>query len=244
MYSLRHLLVLLAGTTIGLAGLLAPCAAYEYQPLESGWQWIYDNPSGGIQTMSITGEREVLGVTTKVRLQVEDTQTYENYWTRDAAGGLFLHGAYNYDGFGIAYAPPIQMVNAPLFLGKTWITVNIYTYGLDGNPDGGPPFDYPLRVYFEGAVTVPAGEFYAYGVGYDIGPRVIFSRGGKTYDLLGRSVTAGDLPRTDNTTDWYTDGVGEVMFGYVYGDIYRLRSFDTPVPTQATTWGRVRALYR
>lgn len=244
MNPLMRSILVLTGIGIGLAGVLAPCAAYDYQPLEIGWQWIYDNPNGGLHTMSITGERTVLGVTTRIRHQVEDSQTYENYWTEDAAGNLFLHGAFNYDGFEAAYSPPIQMVNAPLSFGKTWVTEDIYMYDLDGTPWGGEPMDYPLRVYFEGVVTVPAGEFTTYGVGFDIGPRVLLARGGKTYDIFGRAVSAGDPPRDDNTTDWYTDGVGEVMFGYVYGDIYRLQSFDSPVPTRATTWGRVRGLYR
>jgi hypothetical protein len=225
-----------------LAALCIPAVAHTYQPLTIGAQWVYVNQVHGPQTMTITGERVVLGALTRIRHQSEAAQTYENYWTADADGNLWLHGAYNYDGFNIAYLPPIQMASAPLFEGKTWVTQGILLYGLDGTPSGETPFDYPLRVYTEGVLTVPAGDFYAYGVGYDTGSRLIFTREGKSYDMFGRALDADPVRVDDNSTEWYSDGVGLVMFGYA--DRFLLESYGFPVPVEHRSWGGIRALYR
>lgn len=237
------ILFVLAAASIGLIATSIPATAYEYHPLGLGTQWIYDNPQGGLHYMTITGEREVLGVSAVIRHQDEDTQTFENYWTTDVFGNLFLHGAFNYDGFGIAYLPPIKMVDAPLAGGKSWVTENIHTYYLDGTPWGTEPFNYPLQVYSEGVVTVPAGDFYAYGVGTYYEPPVIISRDGKSYNLLGRHIEHEDLLIEGNVTEWYTDGIGLPQWGYLLNAQYQLREYGSPTATMNTTWGRIRASY-
>lgn len=224
-----------------LAVIPSPASAQIYHPLSIGSQWQYENVVDGPQIMTITGERTVLGAVTRIRHQEELTQTYENYWTQDEAGNLYLHGAFNYDGFEIAFLPAIQMVSSPLYEGKYWVTEDIYDYDLDGNPLGGGPFDYPVRVYSEGTIEVPAGEFYAYGVGYDIYLIPLFSYAGEVYDILGRRVSESDLQAEDNSTHWYTVDVGEVQMGY--GDFFQLASYDFPVPVHETSWGRVRLLF-
>jgi len=232
----------LAGVSVLLALLVGPSHAYDYQPLQLGSQWFYDNPVYGPHTMSITGEREVLGTMTIIRHQEEEGQIYENYWTSDEAGNLFLHGAYNYEGVGAAYLPPIQVVAAPLYLGGAWVTEDIHVYDLDGTPWGNEPFDYRLRVYTEGIEQVPAGDFYAYGVGTEGGPPAVLARDGQTYDLLGRALSDDYVPAEDSPTDWYSDGIGEVMWGTTY--LFVLVSYDLPVPVVPTTWGRIRSLFR
>ncbi len=128
-----------AAATIAWAARPTTSFAYDYYPLAVGCHWGYDNASGGLHTISITGERIVLGAVTRVRHQLEGDQEYENYWTKDTAGNLFIHGAYDYDGFEISYLPPIAMVMAPLYVTKTWVTENICLYDLDGTPWGGDP---------------------------------------------------------------------------------------------------------
>jgi hypothetical protein len=219
----------------------------DYHPLTIGCHWEYHSAILGELSMSIVGDRDILGVTTRVRRQVRPDQVYENFWSKDASGNLFLHGAVNFTfPFEAAYVPPIKMVAPPLFLGKAWVTNAVRTFKLDGTPWDDAPFDYPLRVYTAGIDTVPAGDFYSYGVGYDTPFGVLLSSGKGTFDLLGRRVTGGQLA-TDNATHWYSDGVGLVQ-SCDYTDrqyAYKLLSFEIPsVPTQSPTWGSVKEMYK
>lgn len=222
-------------------------AAQRYHPLEVGAEWSYFSTLDGDMLMNITGERVVRGVTTRVRRQQEQTQTYENYWTEDTSGNLFLHGARNYDGtFALAYWPPIQMVSSPLYLGKTWVTTGIQTYDLDGGARDESRFDYPLRVYTEDVRTVPAGDFYSFGVGFDIGPDPRFLRNGRSFDLFGRELF--DVPDliSDNASEWYAENVGLVITTvHVDEELgFKLVSYGLPTPVAQMTWGRLRRAFR
>lgn len=232
--------------TLALPALSGRVEALTYHPLEVGFQWEYYSTLDGYQTMTITGERDILGIVTRVRRQEEQIQVFENFWTDDTEGNLYLHGAVNLtDGFEVAYFPPIQMVDAPLYLGKAWVTENIGLYDLDGTP-WDVEIDYPLRVYTEGIVTVPAGDFYAYGVGYDVGPIVIESESGQLFDIFGRRIEETEEDRIDNATEWYSVDVGLVQHTYLADEElgFKLLSYEFPVAISATTWGGLRLLFR
>jgi hypothetical protein len=220
--------------------------AQNYHPLDIGWQWEYESSAVGHQTMTITGELSVLGTTTRIRRQVEGDQTFENFWTSDDRGNLYIHGARNLTvPFEAAYLPPIQMVSAPLVLNSTWTTRDIRIFYLDGTSWGGDPFDYPLRVYSAGTMDVPAGEFFAYGVGYDIGPPPVLATGREEFDILGRWL-GESAPRADNSTDWYAVNVGLVQQGPYANpeDEFRLLSYQgPPVPVLPVTWGSIKARF-
>jgi hypothetical protein len=218
----------------------------DYYPLMVGSHWEYRSAVFGEMSMSIVGDQDILGVTTRVRRQVLSDQVFENYWSKDASGNVFLHGAVNFTyPFEAAYVPPIKVVEPPLFLGKAWVTNGIRGYNLDGTPWDDGPFDYPLRVYTEGVLAVPAGDFYSYGVGYDTPFGYLLTSRQGTFDVLGRRVAASQF-ETDNATEWYSSGVGVVQ-SCDYTDrqyAFKLVSFELPsVPTQAITWGRVKSLY-
>jgi hypothetical protein len=231
-----------------LAALLAVSVAssYEYQPLAVGSHWEYYSTLHGRQSMTIVGEEAVLGVATRVRRQVQPDQVYENFWSKDSAGNLYLHGARNFTyPLECAYVPPIRMVAPPLFLEKTWVTNAVRFCDLDGTPWEGDPFDFPLRVYTEGILAVPAGAFYACGVGYDIGSGFVLTSRQGTFDVFGRLIGSSALS-TDNATEWYSDGVGVVQSCDDTNKEYafRLLSYDLPsVSTQPTTWGRMKAMF-
>lgn len=236
------------GLALWFAALIAASAAscYEYQPLAVGSHWEYYSTLYGEQSVRVIGEEVIIGLTTRVRRQVEPDQVYENFWSVDSSGDLYLHGGRNFtypmEG---AYIPPIKMVAAPLFLGKAWVTTGVRIYDLDGTPWEGDPLDYPLRVYTEGVLAVPAGEFYSHGVGYDIGSGAALTTRQGTFDVFFRRVGAGQLT-TDNATAWYSDGIGVVQScddtnrGYAF----RLVSYELPsVSTQSTTWGRLKTMF-
>jgi hypothetical protein len=216
---------------------------HDYHPLQIGSHWQYFSTYWGDESMTIVGDQLILGVTTRVRLQSEPDQVWENFWSKDSSGDLFLHGAVNFtDPFAVAYSPPIKMVAAPLYLGKTWVTTGIRPCDFDGTPWEGDPFDYPLRVYSEGALTVPAGAFYSYGVGYDVGTGLLLTTHQGTFDIFGRHLGNAQLT-ADNAAEWYSDGIGVVQSCVFLDRQYasRLVAYQLPsVATEATTWGRVK----
>jgi len=223
-------------------------AAQDYFPLDIGNEWYYESDLAETQLMTIIGEEVILGTVTRVRRQEMEADLFENFWTRDSAGNLSLHGARSlmYDDFEVAYLPPIRMVDAPLELGKSWVTEGVLPHDLDGTPWDGEPFDYPLTVYSEGFVSVPAGEFYSYGVGFDTGPLLLQSPSGDAFDVFGRHIAVEEILTEVNTTDWYCDGIGLVQHTtYAAGQhALQLHWWSTPVSTESSSWGRVKRLFR
>jgi hypothetical protein len=224
--------------------------ATSYHPLEVGTEWHYASDAGETQSTVITGTRDVLGVLTAVRheeVTEADTieQVFENFWTCDIDGNLYLHGAINYTyGFDTAYIPPLRWVQSPLSYGLTWTTADVLMCRLDGT-DCWDPFDYSLTVYSEGNVSVPAGTFYSYGVGQLLPPPALRAPSGHRFDVLGRHLAATERPELPVTVEWYSEGVGCVQFGSESypGHIMRLIEW-TPSPVRRTTWGGVKSLYR
>jgi hypothetical protein len=224
--------------------------ATSYQPLELGTEWHYANDSGQTQSAIITGMRDVLGVLTAVRheeVTEADTieQVFENFWTCDIDGNLYLHGAINYTyGFDTAYIPPLQWIQSPLSYGLTWTTADVLMCRLDGT-DCWDPFDYSLTVYYEGNVSVPAGTFYSYGVGQLLPPPVLQAPSGQRFDVLGRHIAETERPEQGVEVEWYSAGVGRVQFGFEAHPEHIMRLIEwTPSPVSRTTWGSVKALYR
>jgi hypothetical protein len=240
--------VILIGTFVTAPWFVSGSLAqpYDYHPLDIGSHWYYENQVGDWQSMTIVGEEEVLGTVTRVRRQELAAEIFENFWTRDESGNLFIHGARNLTyTFEVAYLPPVRMVDAPLYLGKNWITENIVLYDLEGNPLG-DSLDYPLQVYFEGDIEVPAGQFYAYGVGQVIYPPILRNAQGERFDLLGRHLKEADPTEREQATEWYVDGVGLAQHTYLVPPEtwWRLQWWNQPTPAAPVTWGAIKALYR
>jgi hypothetical protein len=221
--------------------------AQDYLPLDIGNEWYYESDLGETQLMTIIGEEVILGTVTRVRRQEMETDLFENFWTSDGAGHIYLHGARNLvDDFEVAYLPPIRMVDAPLGLGKAWVTEGVRVHDLDGTPWESDPFDYPLRVHSEGFVSVPAGEFYSYGIGYDMGALLVQSPSGEFYDVFGRHIPAGEVLAEADITDWYSDGIGLVQHTiHAAGQhALQLHWWTTTVSAEGCSWGRVKGLFR
>lgn len=232
-----------------LALAVSPGAAVgqDYLPLTTGNQWYYESDLGETQLMTIIGDETILGVPTRVRRQDMTSDLFENFWTRGPDGSLFLHGARNLlDQLEWAYCPPLEMADAPLYLGKAWVTHDVQTYYLDGTPMDGDPFNYPCRVDFAGNVEPPAGTFYAYGVGFDPDSLAVRAPDGGVFDLFGRRLT-GAAPRTDiDITDWYCDNVG-IVLQTIYAEEQhplQLMWWNQPTPAASISWGRIKAAYR
>ncbi len=241
----------------GLAALLlfilvvSPSAHGDtYHPLSVGTEWHYATQSGLSDDTSITGEREILGVVTAVRLQEinengEPPFAYETYWTANEEGDLWLHGHQNVgDSVGVAYSPPVLMVDAPLFYGKSWVTSGVQPCFLDGTPLGTDPIDYPAYVSFAGNLEVPAGTFYSFGIAWGRDLTVFHPRSGETYDIFGRRVRPGSEAIQRQATEWYSEGVGMVQYLYPSpDDMLKLTSWQ-PTPVATESWGTIKSHFR
>jgi hypothetical protein len=220
---------------------------HDYHPLTVGNQRYYESDLGETQLMTIIGEATILGAATRVRRQDMVADLFENFWTSDSAGNLYLHGARNLlDHVEWGFLPPVRIVDAPLELGKAWVTEGVQIYDLDGTPWGDPPIDHRLRVYFEGNVGVPAGEFYSFGVGWDVGVVLLESPTGEVYDVFGRHVSAGEELTQADITDWYSDGIGLVQHTVWAAGQHplELQWWSSPVSTRSSSWGRIKQLFR
>lgn len=237
--------VLVCGAAIALAACLTapPLRAASYMPLVSGMSWDYRTPSGLQHNMMMCGTRVVNGAVTSVRHQSEVGQVYENYWTEDAAGNLYLHGAWNVtSNYQAVYAPPILFVHPPLSVGRTWANPEVHMFDFDGN-DLDFVFSYPMAVFTDETLTVPAGAFHAYGIGFDPSAFSAVSRSGGAYSLIGRRLdTAAGATSAANATDWFSEGVGEVRFSGD-GELFGLVGWGAPTPVAVATWGAIKALY-
>ena len=220
--------LLLIGTAIG----------EDYQPLATGNFWSYLIDDGPLE-MRVVGEP----------VPIHENQTYPihhtispenlgliNYWTSEEDGGVLLWGFWR-DTWGFLYQPAIQVVDAPLYVGKTWSnTVDIYAL-----PDTTfyMTIELSYTVHEDPELTVPAGAFPTFGIGE---PQP--DPGAKTF-LDGRFTFSGEIKsdKRDLVDRWYSLGVGVVQEDL--GSIYQLRTYtDHPVPVESSTWGSVKALYR
>lgn len=226
--------------------LSAPAAGQdpEWQPLGPGAAWEYVNATGAAWTVAVEGPAEIRGRATTVLLEhiADGTQVVRNFWSKDLAGNVYLHGARNEDGFAADYEPPIRWVAASLSLGRTWSGV-FDLHWLGGSVDPGNAYTY--QVYQEEDLTTPAGPFHSFGIGWvlDGEPKIAAPAG--VYSVTGVRLMPGRAAaRSGETSRWYSDGVGQPRVFLVPADPYDLVAFTGPVPAATDTWGAVKLLYR
>ena len=141
------------------------CSAEDFLPLQVGNRWEYTSTEGD-ETKEVTGTTELWGEEVFLIEYVESVNNIglDQYWTTNAEGDAFVWGWWRDDHqYGVLYDPPIPWVDAPLYLGKTWSHV-FDAYTLPDTAYAGQN-EIGLEVYWEGVLTVPAGEFYSYGIG-------------------------------------------------------------------------------
>lgn len=215
--------ILLAVT---LSLLAQPASAQDYFPLATDLTWTYANDGTGELVSTSLGPVEFNDLTV-VELQHIETgpnaQEYHNFWTQDADGDTWLHGAWNADGFSSVYDPPILYIDAPLALGNTWTT----EFGWDG-----VLYEIAYEVQEEGETTVPLGVFYAYGIGAIEPPALTKSR---THDMMGRRLDGVSR----EASRWHTEGIGEIRGS----DGYELVEFSGSVATESASWSGIKALF-
>jgi hypothetical protein len=232
-------------TLILFVNLSESAKGYEYYPLAIGTMWYYENDLGETNLMSIVREETLLGAMTHVRLK-QGSQVIETYWSVDTDGHVYLHGGRNFTyPFELAYLPPLRMVDAPLYLGKEWVTEDVGLYDFQGNFQG-DEFDYPLEVYFEGELVLPAGTFHSYGIGFDLNPVFVDGPSGEIYDVQLNRIDPSDARSREDVTDWYTDGVGPVQYTITTPPEtwFKLHWWNPSTRARESTWGQIKTLFK
>jgi len=180
-------------------------------------------------TATFSGTVDIEGTTTQV-LRFDDGQ--QQFWSETPEGDKLLHGIAFRDEMPLLFSPPILWIDEPLHLGKIWEVDSVDSDSL--------AFHIRYEVTAFGDVTVPAGTFQA----FTIRETVEFPEGGRV-DKVRR--LAQEIWGSSNTTQQvsersYADGIGPILI--VFGSRSdRLLSFRT-VAVQASTWSRIRMLYR
>jgi len=228
-----------------VAVIVAPTAARSdpWLPLDVGNRWEYGGTGGAHQVETITGQRIVRGRVVSVKSYDEGPDAgLENYWLLDADGSVLLAGFMRPSGgLAWAYEPPIRLLPVPPIVGpQPFQNVVVYDLFTDAVVFNG---SFRFDVLEDVMLTVPAGSFHAFGVGQAIplpGPGV-GSR--PTLAADGRWLGAGPPSiYLVETTDWFTEGVGEVQ--YKSDVLYQLLGFGRPTPTVHSSWGAIKRLYR
>ena len=216
--------------------LVGPASGEDYQPLETGNFWSYV-VGGGPLEMRVVGQQ--VPVFQGHPFPIEYTispgdQGLINYWTSEPDGGVLLWGFFRHT-WGYLYQPPIRVVDAPLFVGKTWTsTVDLYAL-----PDTTfvRTASFTYEVLENPELTVPAGTFATFGISLTSSDMNAFLE--DSYTPWGEFRTN----KSSNVNRWYSPGVGVVQ--EMISDLYQLRTYtDHPVAVEASSWGGIKALYR
>ena len=213
-------------------------AASSFRPLEIGYFQEFDGIAGQHEAKAVVRNTMVFGNATSV-VEYYDSDLndgLENYWSVSPEGHVLLWGYFRRnDGFGQVYYPPIRMVDDPPYEGKTW-TTHFRVYSLPDTilvNEG----DLAFEVYEEGEVSVPAGTFYAYGIGradsfsslQNIHPG---------FEITGRR---SDEVQPRSADKWWARGVGEVQ--YLTTDLYQLTNYGMPTPSRRSSFGHIKWLF-
>lgn len=242
--SLRSAVLALVACAL-LARFAAPASAgttLPLLPLEMGNHWEYVSPGGTVVQEAISGTRSVLGRTVVAKSYLAGPDAgIENWWMTGPNGEVLLAGFdRSVDSFTIGYEPPITWCTGSPAIGVTWTThvvaYNMATMLVDSE------FDVTLGVFEDASLTVPAGTFPTFGVGWVVQPATPAFASSRALGLDGRTGSAALRPATGMVTDWYSRGIGVVQ--YSSNELFQLTGYGNPTPTRATTWGMLKQLYR
>jgi hypothetical protein len=235
----RPAVALCAALALALSSVTAVAA--PYLPLVAGRTWMYQGDQGGHQTETMTGTTTLHGRTVWVKHYYEGVDAgLENFWLLAFDGGVLLAGFHSPAGYGFVYEPPIRYLPVPPVLGdQPFQPIAYHDFATDALLfSGAVRFD----VLEDVSLVLPAGTYHSFGVGQYVplpGPAATGAR----LTLDGRVVTStGKSIAVLEPTDWFSEGVGIVM--YNVGQIYQLESLSGPTPTAMSSWAAIKRLYR
>jgi len=236
----RLILTLCSTLGVVLSPLLAQAA--PWMPLALGTRWEYRGVGGSHQVETITGSQVIHGRTVAAKYYSEGADAgLENFWLLDADGSVLLAG-FNNPSAALAYVyePPIRILPVPPVIAPgSFVPTTVYNLFTDAVV---ATFYMRFDVTEHVQLALPAGSFDAFGVGQAINLPVPQLGGGRTLTLDGRSLDSGGKSiYLITTTDWYSEGVGDVQ--YITTDTYQLIGFGAPTPTAHASWTAIKRLY-
>jgi len=214
----------------------------DWMPLGIGTRWEYRSVGGDHQVQTITGQTIVRGRVVAVKSYAEGVDAgLQNYWLLDADGSVLLAGFSEPSAaFALAYEPPVRYLPVPpepgLHPAQHIVAHDLFT---DAVFDA---FDIQIELTGDVLLTLPIGIYHAVGVGQAGPPAGPALAREVSYTLDGRRLPHG-VPSGSATTstDWFSNGVGDVM--YQSSDLFQLIGFGQPTPTAKTTWSAIKRLY-
>jgi hypothetical protein len=201
-------------------------------PLTEGVVWEYQRFPQNLGRYSVyfSGHVDVEGTTACI-LRADNGQ--QSFWSETPDGDKLAHGGAFRLEAPLTYSPPIVKIDEPLYVGKTW---EVNTRDSDG---------LVIHILYEvtayGDVVVPAGTFEA----FTIREALDYPEGGgaqKAQPLLREWRDGPNDTKTQVAYDTYADGIGLIQssFGSRTDSLLSRRT----VAVEATTWTRIRTLYR
>ncbi|MBM4118720.1 hypothetical protein FJ251_13490 [bacterium] len=217
----------------------AAAPAQDYLPLGPGSYWHYAGEAGDAFSRTVTGTIEMAGqaVSVVATSGYDPDDGLEQYYTAGEGGDVLLWGFYrNLEDWGLLYVPPLRIVDAPLSLGQRWSVV-ADCFEIPGNHPAGTLVGERV-VQSEGLESVPAGEFFARAIAWDLRGEPLRALASHGCDPSGRRLAPG---RELSPPEYWTLGVGIIREETT--QIWRLTDFDGPTPSGAQSWSAIKALY-
>jgi hypothetical protein len=209
---------------LALLTLSLPAQASEWYPIDTGRFWVYSSPGGGWYIATVQAPQLFAGSLVQP-LQWEPGNR-ENL-SQDGAGRVFHHGLSGApDRSYVVFDPPFLWMDSELTVGHEWeTTFDVIEYNADSVEVWRGWQRVTCRVIGFGPVEVPAGTFQAAEV------------------LVTRD--ASSLP-SYTFRNMYAEGVGYIRRTDESGNVlFELESYGPlAVPTETTTWGAIKSLYK
>jgi hypothetical protein len=142
--------------------------------------------------------------------------------------------------FSLAYDPPITLCGGAPTVGDSWST-HVMAYDVS-DMSLYAEFDITYGALEEVTLDVPAGSFACIGVGQLVAKSAPLPAALRGFTLDGRRAATSPTISASSVSDWFSPGTGVVQ--YDAGGAFELASYGGPTPTLATSWGRLKALYR
>ncbi|MDH3198611.1 MAG: hypothetical protein OEO21_10265, partial [Candidatus Krumholzibacteria bacterium] len=225
-----------------------PGASLRVYPIDTGRFWVYSSPGGGSQSATVEAPESFAG---SIVQPLRWDGGVSEYLSQDGAGRVFHHGLTYPDGGYVVNDPPTLVMDSELTLGHEWeASHDVIEY----SPDGVEVFRlwerWTYRVIDIGPVDVPAGTFDTAEVLITVEreplARAAFPSGASLLSSAPQGASLGQsLFYTLRNT--YAEGIGWILRTDENGTsvLFELEAYGGgPVPTEATTWGAVKSLYK